>query len=348
MDRRALVRDPRARHDALMAPEHLRKLLGDIPAPVLLASPAVADGIDESLRYLASDEALASIAADTYRPKWNSPWWHMLLLHELGEAGRIPQRAVRAMMEGLARLRIHVFPVRPEDTPPGADSYRDSLCHCALGSMTQLLTACGVDVGTALPWTVPWFARYQMPDGGLSCDTSAYLVADECPSSMVGTVAPFEAVLDGALSEERRLFLTRAAGFLVARRLVLGSPTKHNADERTSAPAWRLPCFPRFYFYDVLRGTSALVRWALVSGEAIPLAGVSLAAMHLARAYPDGVIRIGRRVRRLDHPPACERRLGATAGVPVRAARRDERRGRTVPDADAPLERRAPRPDRAD
>jgi hypothetical protein len=214
--------------------------------------------------------------------------------------------------------------------------------------MTQLLTACGVDVGTALPWTVPWFARYQMPDGGLSCDTSAYLVADECPSSMVGTVAPFEAVLDGALSEERRLFLTRAAGFLVARRLVLGSPTKHNADERTSAPAWRLPCFPRFYFYDVLRGTSALVRWALVSGEAIPLAGVSLAAMHLARAYPDGVIRIGRRVRRLDHPPACERRLGATAGVPVRAARRDERRGRTVPDADAPLERRAPRPDRAD
>jgi hypothetical protein len=41
------------------------------------------DLVKSSSDYLQSDEALESIEKDPYWPKWNSPWWHMLLLHEI-------------------------------------------------------------------------------------------------------------------------------------------------------------------------------------------------------------------------------------------------------------------------
>ncbi len=50
--------------------------------------------LNASLAYLASDEALAQLDASNYRPKWHSPWWHMLLLHEMGETSRIPKRII--------------------------------------------------------------------------------------------------------------------------------------------------------------------------------------------------------------------------------------------------------------
>jgi hypothetical protein len=130
-----------------------------------------------------------------------------------------------------------------------------------------------------------------MADGGLSCDGDAYLVAGECPSSMVGTIAPFEAMLEGARTAEQRAFLPRAAAFLVERKLHLGSATAHNAAERDSAQRWGRLCFPRFYFYDVLRGLAALVRW----GQPAPLAAVEQVATRLAREFPDGVVTLGRR-----------------------------------------------------
>lgn len=244
--------------------------------------------ITDSVRYLSSDAALRSIDADPYWPKWDSPWWHMVLLWELGEAERIPARCVRAMVDGLNALPLHTFPLRDSDWPPGLDRYRHSACHCALGSMAQVLLACGVDVDRELPWIKPWFTRYQMSDGGLNCDESAYLVEHECPSSMVGTISPFEAML--SLDPESE-FVERAAQFLIERELTRGSSTTHNADERTSAEAWRKPTFPRFYFYDVLRGASALVRWASLTDRQVP----EFVAPVLDSIANDGVIRVQRR-----------------------------------------------------
>nr|MBA3454890.1 hypothetical protein [Deltaproteobacteria bacterium] len=177
-------------------------------------TPAIKDGIADSLHYLESDAALRSLAEDTYWPKWHSPWWHMMLLWELGEAQRIPVPVQRAMIDGLNALPIKIFPIEPSDTPPGVDVYRGSSCHCALGSMYQVLAACGVDVDRELPWAKPWFLRYQMADGGFNCDGDAYLT-DECPSSMVGTIASFEAMLLGEWTSEQRAFLDRGAAFLI-------------------------------------------------------------------------------------------------------------------------------------
>ena len=234
-----------------------------------------------------------------YWPKWDSPWWHMLLLHEAGEAPRIPDRAVAKMIERLDAFPIKIFPIQPGELPPGADPHRDVICHCALGCMACVLAACGRDVARELPWIEPWFARYQMADGGLSCDDAAYRVTGECPSSMVGTIAPLEAMLLGRPADwtaDRAAFVERSAGFLIERRLMLGSSTAHNAEERVSQRAWREPCFPRFYFYDVLRGLAALARWAEVSGPraAVPLRAVSDVLDHLLATCPDGVVRRAR------------------------------------------------------
>lgn len=269
----------------------LQALLAPIPAPAL---PSVDDAlIATSVRYLGTPEAAASLARDPYWPKWDSPWWHLLLLFELGAADRIPPAIVERMVARLDALPLHTFPIREEDWPADADRKRDSSCHCALGCMHQVLAACGVDVGGALPWIAPWLARYQLADGGANCDETAYLSGEPDASSMVATIALFEAALAGPLTPA----LERAAGFLVDRALVRGSASRHNAEERDAAPGWLLPTFPRFYFYDVLRGLAALVRFADTHGRRLPLAAVAPAASHLARAFPDGVVRVGRRGR---------------------------------------------------
>jgi hypothetical protein len=272
----------------------LRDRLAQIPHLDVPVAAGVAAGIDGSLGYLGSDAALRSLGADTYWPKWDSPWWHMLVLFELGEARQIPERAVRAMVDGLNALPVKAFPSRPDDMPPGQDFF-DTRCHCALGCIYQVLAASGIDVDDELGWIAPWFLRCQMADGGLTCEHAAYLVTDEHPSSMVGTVSPLEAMLLGDVRGERAAFVDRAAAFLVGRRLMRGSATRANAREREREPRWLEPCFPRFYLYDVLRGASALTRWATVRGTALPLAAVAPVVEHLLQAFPDGVVRLGRR-----------------------------------------------------
>jgi hypothetical protein len=266
----------------------LRDRLARVPD----ASPSedLAAAIADSVRYLESDAAARSLESDPYWPKWHSPWWHMVALSELGEARRIPARAVSGMVAALAAMPLDIFPIRPEDAP-GANLWRDCLCHCAIGSIDQVLIACGVDVDARLPWFRPWAVRYQMADGGLNCDDTAYLVDGECPSSMVATIAPFEAMLRGQGAPDLEPFLDRAAGFLVERRLMLGSTTVHNASEREAQSRWLAPCFPRFYFYDVLRGLAALVRWAELGRRTLPLAAVGDVVDHLVETFPDGAIR---------------------------------------------------------
>lgn len=269
--------------------DHLRARLAAVPAVDLPEPPATSAAIDATAAWLASDQARAMVAVDPYWPKWDGPWWAMVALFELGAADRIPATTVSAMVAALDRL-LHTFPLRDDEWPPGADRRRDTACHCALGCIDQVLAACGVDVDRALPWIAPWYARYQLTDGGLNCDESAYLVTGECPSSMVATIAPFEALIRRPASD----VCDRAAAMLVGRQLRLGSATVHNAEERAAAPAWAAPCFPRFYFYDVLRGAAALTRWAVAHQRALPAAAVTPVIDHLLAIAGDGVVRVGR------------------------------------------------------
>ncbi len=266
-----------------------------VAGPRATESFAVADGaLEETRRALASPAALESLAADPYWPKWESPWWRMLLLYEMGRAGDIPRPAVEALVEGLATHYLPTFPLRPEEIPPGKDPQRHVACHCALGCAAQLLAGCGVDVDARLPWIRPWFLRWQLPDGGLNCDEAAY--ARPVPrSSVVSTLPPLEAVLlrtPRAFTPAEAAFLDRGAEYLVARRLWRslsrgGAPID---------PAWADPCFPRYYFYDLLRGLRFLVRWAQRRQRPLPRAAMEEAAASIAaRVDPEGRLAPGRR-----------------------------------------------------
>lgn len=292
----------------------------DAPPASSRFTPAIEDGIATASAYLASDAAIAALTCEPYWPKWDGPWWQMVLLWELGEAAQIPRRAVRAMVASLNALPLHSFPIRESDWPAGIPSEgggraRAASCHCALGTIDQVLAACGIEVDRELSWVVPWYLRYQMSDGGLNCDETAYLVTEECASSMVATVPVFEAMLRRGSSR----WLERGASFLVERALHLGSPSRHNVEERTSAAAWPSSMFPRFYLYDVRRGASALVRWATLARLPLPVAALEI----LAQLSRDPIVRVERSVPSMGtwrHHAGAWQREPSTGTFPLLAA----------------------------
>jgi hypothetical protein len=217
----------------------------------------------ETIDHLASDAGIAAIAADPYWPKWNGPWWRMTLLWEMGLAEIIPERAVRAMVTGLNEHYLRYFPVAENDLPPGKDVYRHSACHCMIGTIFQVLHACGVRVDDEIPWLREWIMKYQLADGGWNCDNGV----TRC-SSFVSTLPPAEAILnctDRPFTPEEKNCLDRTAAYLLERRLA-HSRSKNSLID----PEWLIPCFPRFYWYDVLRGLIFLTRWAVKTGAVLP------------------------------------------------------------------------------
>ncbi len=223
--------------------------------------------VKPSIAYLSSDEALNSLERDPYWPKWDSPWWHMLLLHELGLSSEIPEVSILKLVKKLKTHYLDTFPVREEELPPGVDPYRQIMCFCALGSVYQLLHGCGVDLESELPWMRPWFTAYQLPDGGLNCDEAAYTKSNP-KSSIVSTVPCLEAILYchwGGLSDEEVEFLDRGARYLIQHGLF-----RRVSDGKVINPDWLEIRFPRFYEYDYLRGYCFLARWRRKSGFPIP------------------------------------------------------------------------------
>ena len=240
-----------------------------------------------STAYLSSAKAEASLARDPYWPKWDSPWWHMTLLFELGRADAIPKDAASAMLAEIEAKYPRWFPNPREPLPPGKDYHRDGLCHCGLGNMAQTLEASGVDLDARAPWIRAWFLRYQLPDGGLNCDERAY--EKGTASSIQSTLPALEAVVrtPRALTIAEEEFLDRGAQYLIDRSLV-----RRRGDGRPMNPDFLKIGFPRFYDYDVLRGLSFLADWARVRRRIVPRKSVASALSFLAERFPDGRIRV--------------------------------------------------------
>ncbi len=246
--------------------------------------------VETSRAYLASAKAQDSLAADPYWPKWDSPWWHMVTLWELGRAKDIPPEASSAMLEAVATRYLDFFPNPREPLPAGRDAHRETHCHCSLGIMYQVLRDCGHDVDAKAPWIRRWFLHYQLPDGGLNCDDKAY--ASGGASSIQSTIAALEAVLRGAKGSHtpaEEAFLDRGAAYLMERRLAY----RRNGGA-VMKPEFLQVAFPRFYDYDVLRGLGFLVEWVIVRGGKVPIEAVSDAMRALAARFPDGVVKVER------------------------------------------------------
>ncbi|MDR3615317.1 MAG: hypothetical protein P4L53_17290 [Candidatus Obscuribacterales bacterium] len=266
---------------------------------IALSTPPVSekrydkDLVKSSSDYLQSDEALESIEKDPYWPKWNSPWWHMLLLHELDLAEHIPKIAVDRMVVALNHHYLPVFPVREEELSPGVDPLGQIACHCQLGEMEQVLTACGVNVGEQIPFLYSWYSRYQLQDGGLNCDESAY-IKDRPVSSIVSTLPPLEAVLfsrASILSKEDHAFLERGAKYLIDKKLFRSVRSKSPINA-----GWTKLCFPRFYEYDVLRGLHFLLSWATATRKLLRAEAILETVSLIDQEFPDGHVSIQRSI----------------------------------------------------
>ncbi|OYZ18630.1 MAG: hypothetical protein B7Y39_13335 [Bdellovibrio sp. 28-41-41] len=255
--------------------------------------------IQKTVSYLKSRESLIALSQDPYWPKWNGPWLHMLTLHEMGASDLIPKEIIPTFIDSLNRLPLKIFPIQPVDYPPGLDPYRGSACHCQIGTVYQVLSKCGVDVDTQLPWMRSWILNYQMPDGGYSCDNNAYLVKDEIPSSMVGLISVFEALLictPRSWTKDEKAVLDKGAAFLIERKLINGSTTEYNKSERESAKKWADLCFPRFYHYDILRGLNAITLWAEKTGSHLPESAIKEAKTLIADQAVNGQLKQRRRI----------------------------------------------------
>lgn len=227
----------------------------------------VAEGIKNSKSYLSSEMAIQSIERDPYWPKWDSPWWHMSLLNEMGLAKEIPKATVSRMVQVLKSHYLPVFPIREDEVPTGTDAYRKIACLCAVGNMYQILFNARVDVDNELPWMREWFFRYQLPDGGLNCDEKVY-TKPVPKSSIVTTLACLEAVFfcrKHELTENEIAFLNKGASYLVRQKLFRKISTSEVIDKD-----WLEVRFPRFYEYDFLRGFYFLEKWRRFSGFSIP------------------------------------------------------------------------------
>lgn len=240
-----------------------------------------------SSAYLTSKKAMASLARDPYWPKWDSPWWHMTLLWELGRADAIPKEAAEAMLAAIDERYPRWFPNPREPLPDGKDPYRDALCHCALGNIYQALSACGIDVDARAPWMRAWFLRYQLPDGGVNCTESVYEKGGS--SSVQSTLPVMEAVLSAGrpLTPSEEEFVDRGASYLLERRLVFRA-----RDNQLMNPDFLQIGFPRFYDYDVLRGLSYITDWARVRRKRVQRAAVGWVFDSLEERFSDARVRV--------------------------------------------------------
>lgn len=258
---------------------------------VSLSRPS-SGAVEETVTALSGERARASLSADPYWPKWDTPWWRITLLDELGLAERVPPTTAQALLAAARASYITFFPYRVEEVPAGCDPVRGSLCHCALGTLERVLTACGIAVERELPWVRGWYVKYALADGGFNCDEAAYTRVQP-HSSMVSTVPVLEVLLSRPdLTGEESVVLDRGARYLLDRRLCR-SLSKGLA---LIDPAWLEPTFPRFYEYDILRGLSFVVRWARRRGVKLPPPAIAEAVEELAkRTAPDGTLAPHRR-----------------------------------------------------
>ncbi|MBI5247442.1 MAG: hypothetical protein HY923_09685 [Elusimicrobia bacterium] len=241
-----------------------------------------------STAYLTSKKAQDSLAADPYWPKWDSPWWHMTLLWEMGRADAIPKEAAEAMLKAIETKYVRFFPNPREPMPPGKDYHRDGLCHCGLGNMYQTLAACGLDLDHRAPWMRAWFLHYQLPDGGLNCDDKAYGGAGGS-SSIQSTLPALEAVLGAGrpLTPGEEHFVDLGAEYLLERKLAF-----RRRDGQLMNPDFLNIGFPRFYDYDILRGLAFLSEWARLRRRRVPRRAVGWAFDSMEDRFPDARVRI--------------------------------------------------------
>ncbi|MDO9630256.1 MAG: SH3 domain-containing protein [Acholeplasmataceae bacterium] len=242
------------------------------------------EAIQKSIDYLNSEEAKSSLNRDTYWPKWDSPWWHILLLHELGLIKEVPEDIMNLFSKLIDQKVLHFFPFTEDEMPKDTDPYREILCFCAAGSIYQMLFNYGIDVDSKIPWLRDWFTKYQLPDGGYNCNEDAY-TKEVQKSSITSTLPVVEALLLINPTALELSALTNAADYIVNHQLF-----RKLSDHEIMHPNFTEIRFPRFYEYDYLRGFSFLYHFRRLYGYQFPTSITDEVEEMVSQVIVDGLI----------------------------------------------------------
>jgi hypothetical protein len=225
------------------------------------------EALQKSIDFLNSKEASDSLRRDVYWPKWDSTWWHILLLYELGMIREVPKDLMELFAEVVNDNVLHFFPFTEDEFPKDTDPYRQILCFCAAGSLYQMLYSYGIDVDKKIPWLRAWFTKYQLPDGGYNCNEDAY-TKEVKKSSMTSTLPMVESLLlfkkDQITSDELDV-LHKASDYIVSHKLF-----RKLTDQSIMDPNFTQIRFPRYYEYDFLRGFTFLYSYREKYGYTFP------------------------------------------------------------------------------
>jgi hypothetical protein len=239
-----------------------------------------ANELSEIGAVIESEKALLMIERDVFWPKWDSPWWYILLLEETGRLDEVPVGVFKELLTCADRQYLKVFPVREEDIDGPVNGYTEVMCFCFLGSLMKIASRLDFDVFAHVPWAKDWIHRYQLPDGGYNCDDAAYSGSGK--SSIVSTAVMLEGMIEYArFSKEPDIFaanMQKAVSYLLKHQIFLSTSGKSIADVD-----WDKMIFPRFYEYDFARGLEAVFDFLLLTGKKIRGIAIEKAVALLAQ-----------------------------------------------------------------
>ena len=225
-----------------------------------------ASDLDELKEVIESEKALQMIERDVYWPKWDSPWWYMLLLDETSRLAEIPVPVFKELLTCADRQFLKIFPVREEDVDGPVNGHTEVMCFCFFGGLMKLAAKLEFDVFAHVPWAKDWVNRYQLPDGGYNCDESVYTGSGK--SSLISTTVMLEGMIEYArFSPQPDIFATnmqKAVSYLLKHQLFLTS--KGQPVEGTT---WDKVIFPRFYEFDFTRSLEAVLDFLLLTGKKV-------------------------------------------------------------------------------
>lgn len=225
------------------------------------------EALQKSLDFLNSKDAADSLRRDVYWPKWDSTWWHILLLYELGMIEEVPKDLMELFAEVVNDNVLHFFPFTEDEFPKDTDPYRQILCFCAAGSLYQMLSSYGIEVDKKIPWLREWFTKYQLPDGGYNCNEDAY-TKEVQKSSITSTLPMVESLLllsKKEITTDELNALVKASDYIVSHKLF-----RKLTDQSIMDPNFIEIRFPRFYEYDFLRGFTFLYQYREKYGYTFP------------------------------------------------------------------------------
>lgn len=232
----------------------------------MIAGVLKANDLSEVGALIQSEKALLMIERDVYWPKWDSPWWYILLLEETGRLAEVPAEAFKEFLICADRQYLKVFPVREEDVEGSVNGYTEVLCFCFLGSLMKVASRLDFDVFAHVPWAKNWLDRYQLPDGGYNCDDVAYTTSGK--SSLVSTTAMLEGMIEYAkFTQDVESYvgnMQKAVGYLLKHQVYLSTSGTEIPDTN-----WDKIIFPRFNEFDFSRGLEAIFDFLLLTGKKV-------------------------------------------------------------------------------